>query len=61
MPPAPEVLELFVEACAATWAVLNPEYEIRRLNDSTLPQFLTPQDARARPFLAIETQKHRDA
>jgi len=44
MPEAPKVLTLFLEACLASWQVLNPEYEIRLLDEITVHEFLTPED-----------------
>jgi len=44
MPDAPKVLTLFLEACLASWQVLNPEYEIRLLDEITVHEFLTPED-----------------
>ena len=40
-----QVQRLFVEACHASWTALNPEYQIRLLNEQTLHEFLTPKDA----------------
>lgn len=38
------MLQLFVDACLASWKALNPEYEIRVLDDETVHEFLTPED-----------------
>lgn len=44
LPGSPKVLQLFVDACLASWKALNPEYEIRVLDDETVHEFLTAED-----------------
>ncbi|CAK9024845.1 unnamed protein product [Durusdinium trenchii] len=59
-PDSPEVQSLFVEACKASWRALNPDYEIRLLDESSLHEFLTPQDL-PRTFEFLTVQHKSDA
>jgi len=60
MPGAPEALNKFIDACLASWRALNPDYQIRLLDNEAVARYV---DARDLPetFQFLSIQHRSDA